>query len=298
MKLDIRPLPGKVMAHRLPPEPGFYRCNEEVYFGLPGANASTLKVLQKKTAGHAHAAETKAFQESITPKQATAAQEFGTAFHCRLLEAERFDRTYIRADYTRTKKKKEEAAELDQRLLKADDYDKVTAMVRAAFTQSDQMRALYKKGQSEISMWWIDPHTGILCKGRLDWWSVIFDIPVDVKTAESALPFDFSKAIANYGYHISARHYLDGLQELLEMEINDFIWSVHEKEEPYQVALYRADKEMLDEAEIDLRQLKEEYRECLDKDEWPLYPGDLTDISLPGWVKRKKHRDAFDIPSP
>nr|WP_237029017.1 PD-(D/E)XK nuclease-like domain-containing protein [Phaeobacter porticola] len=64
-------------------------------------------------------------------------------------------------------------------------------------------------GVVELSCYWIDEETGLLCRCRPDWWRHDGKI-VDLKSALDASEEGFSKSIAGWSYYKQDPFYLDG----------------------------------------------------------------------------------------
>lgn len=96
--------------------------------------------------------------------------------------------------------------------------------------------------ENEISIFWIDKDTGLLCKARPDVLNKSFPCVADVKTCTSAELADFEHDLTKYDYHLSAYWYLHGCKQVFAMDFEQFIFIACEKQPPYQVALYPIDE--------------------------------------------------------
>lgn len=149
--------------------------------------------------------------------------------------------------------------------------------------------ALLSKGKPEVSLFWVDPETGVKCRARVDWLPEAVEgrrmIVPDLKTAISAAPTEFAKAAANYAYFGQQQHYIDGIKTTGLDADPAFLFVVVEKADPYltQVGQF-ANKEDVDLARAAVDHCRRLYAECLANDSWPGYPGGINELSLPSWL--------------
>ena len=78
-------------------------------------------------------------------------------------------------------------------------------------------------GETENTAIWNDPLYGFRCKCRPDKGFKDIGVLVDLKSAKDASPFEFSKDAANFGYHVQAAWYTDGMNSVQnEVKYRDF----------------------------------------------------------------------------
>lgn len=73
---------------------------------------------------------------------------------------------------------------------------------------------LLATGFPEVTVYWIDPSTGVLLRARIDWVHIRDDgtvILIDLKSTISAMPADFRISIADYQYDCQQDWYQRGL---------------------------------------------------------------------------------------
>lgn len=143
-------------------------------------------------------------------------------------------------------------------------------------------------GDAELSCYWIDEKTGVLCRVRPDFWR--HDrLVVDLKTTVDASPEGFSRSIEKWSYHVQDPFYQDGISAAIQQSGSDrkppkaFIFVAVEKTAPYAVGVYRLDA---DSAEIGRREYRENldtYARSLATDNWPGYSTKIEAIGLPEW---------------
>lgn len=95
---------------------------------------------------------------------------------------------------------------------------------------------LLRKGRPEVSFFWIDPDTGVQCKGRADWLDAENLMCPDLKTTEDALSFE--KSVKDRVYYRQAAYYLKGLLVLTGEEYK-WRWIAASTEAPFLVQVYR-----------------------------------------------------------
>lgn len=146
---------------------------------------------------------------------------------------------------------------------------------------------LNRPGMPEASLFWHDDESGTPLRARLDYLpdpvaSRLF--VTDLKTAASANPDKFAKAAADYGYHMQAAHYLDGIRALGIHDDPAFLFIVVEKEPPYVVSVIELDEYALSTGRQKMRDAIDVYTACAAEDVWPGYSEDVELVSLPRWA--------------
>lgn len=147
---------------------------------------------------------------------------------------------------------------------------------------------LSQPGRPEVSLFWIDPGTGVRCRARVDWLPDSVEgrrlVVPDVKTATTAAPLDFAKAAASYGYYGQHVHYCDGIKALGIDKDPAFLFAVVEKTDPHLVMVGQfADRDDLRLARTAVDHCRRLYAECAAADQWPGYSPGVTNLALPGW---------------
>ncbi|TCO70245.1 PD-(D/E)XK nuclease-like domain-containing protein [Rhodovulum euryhalinum] len=193
----------------------------------------------------------------------------------------------------------EYAAEVgEQEIVTADEIAKVEAM-RGAFFANESAGKLFAPGAgvAELSCYWVDEETGVLCRCRPDFWR-FNGVIADLKTCRDASFDGFQKSIWDWRYHVQAAFYLDGIREAIRQggfhgveelpEPAHFVFGALEKVEPYASATYLAVPEMLEIGRREYRKDLRTYADCLSSDKWPGYGDKIQPISLPEWVLRRE----------
>lgn len=195
------------------------------------------------------ATHTPAHWQARKKQPASPAMMFGTAAHCLLLEGrEAFEQQFIVSPGfdRRTKNGKSDhfefvSAHAGKEILSPLEYNSLMEM-QYAFLQSKTVERIMEGLLKETSLFWNCPISDVECCGRFD--AIGGGIAVDLKTTQDASPDGFLRAVKQYGYHIQAGHYLDGLDEI-GYDWEEFYFIAIETNPPYGLAVYQLDDEMI-----------------------------------------------------
>ena len=180
------------------------------------------------------------------------ALDFGTLFHTVVLEPDELDAYTVldadvigvKADGTKASnptmtvawKNAVAAAEAEGKTIVAQsDWDRAHAMRAAIRFHPEASRLLFTEpGEAEVSAFW-QPSDGPAHKARFD--RLLDGKAVDLKST-SAQPGEdaLTKAVLNYGYDLSAAHYLE-VAEGLELGVTEFWFVFVAKEPPHYVTV-------------------------------------------------------------
>lgn len=269
--------------------PGIYGDIDNAdYHAGPGLSSSDLKKLSQSPL---HYKTSKA-----GPREETDAMRFGTAVHYAVLEPDSFEELYVKAPEgsKNSKAVKEALAEIEaagKLPLSQKDFDAVQGMVQAIQNHPFAGRWL-SGGTSELSGYWnqhvkddqLNLDRDILCKCRPDYLKEVGNqyAIVDLKTTISAEPEYFAKkAYWDYQYHISAAHYLTGMEALRGVRAQGFIFVAVEKSPPYAVNVFEASEEFIRAGEEANRELYALFASCEASGNWPCYPVEPKKLMLP-----------------
>ncbi len=154
---------------------------------------------------------------------------------------------------------------------------------------------LFDEGRPEVSAYWTDEETGVLCKIRPDWLLPIKatdhhrHMLIDLKSAIDASQEGFERAVYNFGYHISAAMYLEGWEKATGEDLSGyFLFVAQEHQRPYALAPYPIDDDALAIGKVRFHEALRVYAACLESDEWPGYPANFQPVGLPPWAIRKE----------
>ena len=262
---------------------GIHSMDFELYRLAAGVSKSMLdKLAHPYTPAHL-----RAYLDEPQPEP-TEAQRFGTILHRALLEPDTMkDAFAVRPDGMdlRTKTGKDWKAEQGDRPILSSDQSKAIERSVASVWKHPKAKQLLKGAQFERCLFAKDSH-GTLRKGRLDVVPSGGNVLPDVKTCASAAPEDFEKSISEYRYFVQAAFYID-LCKLLGMELERFVFICVEKAAPFCVALHSLDPQVIDIGRKLYQRDLTVYRRCVETGEWPGYPEDIGQVSLPTWAMKQ-----------
>lgn len=248
------------------------QVTSEDYHADPALGSTSLKTLATRTPAHWK-------WESEHPVHKDA-YDIGTLAHSLILEGDETKHRVIDVDDKRGNKwtiPANEAREEGLIPLTPKEWASIVGM-RDSVMAHPEARNLFTGHLAEESVFWEEDGLGLKC--RPDAWQP--NTLADLKTGRSADPNEFGKTAAEFGYHQSAAHYIDGVKKLTGEEL-PFPFVLVEKTEPYYVSVVQ-----LDESSIDIgRQLnhraKRIYQECVETGNWPGYPA-VEPVSIPMWA--------------
>lgn len=116
----------------------------------------------------------------------------------------------------------------------------------------------------EVSIWAIDPVTGLLLKIRPD---IIHDgIIFDIKTTVSPNPGGFLHSVYDYKYHVQSAYY-QYVSSLIGMSIDNFVFLVVGSKPPYLTGIYDLNTELEESGEEFFRESLKTYSNYLNSDD-------------------------------
>lgn len=271
-----------------------------VYYGLDnaayhaGTHAVSNSMLRDFAISPLHC-YSRHFDPKRPPRKVKAGQLEGSLAHCALLEPDQFRARYpIGPTVSRTTKIWKEFAE------GCLPYETPIQQEQAdvAFTQARSLRAIpdvgtmLSRGHAEVSVYWIDTETGLLCRCRPDWrWThperedavMLFD----AKTYSDASPTEFARQVARKSYHGQAAWYSDGYAQATGHEVLGFVFGAVETEFPFAAAACTLDEQSIAKGRSENRALLDAYATCLRTGVWPGYSETISVMTLPAWALNK-----------
>jgi exodeoxyribonuclease VIII len=222
--------------------------------------------------------------------------DLGTAVHCAVFEPERFESEYIAPERKLNRTKKEDKAEWEtlsasgKTLITREEYNTALAMGEAV--RSHHLAGpLVTGGIAEQSVFWKQTvslgdgdETKILCKCRPDFVRSMGEgyVIVDLKTTQDARESKWGRsAYWDYGYHLQAAHYCNGMTQVQGTPPREFFFVAVESEPPYGVYIYKTPRHTLQVGLEEIMALYGLYARCKRSDEWPSYPEIILDFELP-----------------
>lgn len=261
-------------------EPGLYEgIPEDEYHRSAGVSVSTLKRFAEAPA------------KALVRRPETKSLAIGSLVHMALLQPHLLEQTYYVTDLDRisdrekaTKDEREKAQ--GRELVKRKDWD-AAMRLRDAVMRHPTVRDLIVPEHLilETSMYWTDPVTGLLCRGRADVIRMDWRVLIDIKSTEDASREGFAKSVGNYRYHWQDWFYRWGLGHAAGWRPESFVFISVEKEEPYLVGCYELTPQTLEKAEREVRDMLDAYAECTRTGIWPGYSEALEPLDLPHWYR-------------
>jgi hypothetical protein len=269
-------------------KPGiYYGMSNADYHASPGISKSGLDLIAKSPAHY--------FAKYLDPSRPqedsqTAAQLDGELAHCAILEPQEFgNRFHVGPAVSRaTKQWKEFAESLPYGATGIKNDQSMTAWRQAAsVNRIPDVHEGLLHGHSEVSAYWIDEATGMLCKCRPDRVQDCGEagvILIDVKTCGNASPAEFSRMIAKHRYHVQDGYYCDGFAIASGRPVLGFLFAAVEMAYPHAASAIQLDDESREQGRAEYRRDLDTYARCKTADEWPGYGNTVHLARLPGWA--------------
>ena len=242
--------------------------------------------------------------EEPTPRVSTSAMDEGAATHMLMLEPDQFNARFAIKEKVdgRTKTGREYnavfAAENEGKtIITTEQFAKCEAVANAAFNHEAAADLLRKPGLNEATVLFNyaakGSANGLRCRSRID--KIIpgdgadDGIIVDIKTAQSASPDGFQRAILKYNYHQQAMFYRDALGSCGVTGYEGaadwpFVWIVVESSAPHCVGVYTMDDVPAQRGRELHQQAMSTLSRCLQEDHWPQYTNGIEILHLPPWA--------------
>lgn len=234
----------------------------------------------------------RAAMDSTEEREPTPSMVLGSAFHCAVLEPERFHERYAvkpEGIDRRTKAGKEafaawEAENAGKEVLDSEQMETIKGM-RDSLLAHPLVGALWKQhGISERTIISRDEETGLPLKCRIDrvFPAASASIAIDLKTCASARPDEFNRVVANFRYYVQAAYYRDLLEKADGKEWT-FIFIAVETKAPFSVAVYQV-SEWLPLGVARYRRDLAKLAECMKTGEWRGYEVPNDELPMPKWL--------------
>lgn len=250
--------------------------SDTVYDSIRALNWSSLKHLASSPLAYRYRID--------HPELRKPAWIVGSAIHCLTLEPGKFDARYALFEGTRCGQKWETWQDLHPGVESLKPVE--MARVRATTTAicSHPVAAELLAGcRVEEPLTWVDPDTGMQCKGRVDGIKPAF--VVDLKSAREVSPSRFNRAASDYMYHGQLSFYQTGAIASRKISGDEMPYIIAAQSAgPYDVAVYRLKPDDLDTGRKLCLSLMRKLEECIAADMWPGVAPDLQYLDLPPWT--------------
>lgn len=236
----------------------------------------------------------KYFKEN--PPKSTPALVFGQALHKIILETYDFWNEFAVAPEVNRRTKEGKAAfekftaeNKGKTVISEEDFIKACMMMQAV-DENQYCRKLLN-GSTEKPFFWIDEITGEECKCRADCVTTIDGVNyiIDLKTTANADTKEFMRKAIDYGYHVQAAMYTEGIKENIGGEC-EFVFIAIEKEPPFAINIMQCSEQFMRYGYDEYRYLLGLYHECKEENNWYGYLGkfnDINSIGIPPWIAKE-----------
>jgi exodeoxyribonuclease VIII len=261
----------------------------EKYHESPGVSKSHLDIIAAES--HKHY-----WQRYINPQrplvEQTDALRVGNAIHAAILQPDLFTSQYAAKPECdrRTKEGKSVYANFLSTLgnreeIGPKEYDWCIQM-RDAVHAHRIARGLLTKGTAEHSFFCHERETGELIKCRADYFHDDGDTVVDLKSTINAAPFEFGRDATKYRYDVAPPWYFDVIHGVTGQRPRNWVWLAVEKEPPYAIGIYYAQKQDITRARDTARRNFLEILRARQLATWEDYGAEVRPLELMPWAKR------------
>lgn len=277
---------------------------DAVYHKCKGLSRSGLKLLLDSPAKYYYKYISGEYTE---PEKEKTSFKIGKAAHKYILEgADAFEKKYWHNPFSELTKKELEkllaekygyrekglVCDLMDRLLEFEgikpkeielsksEINTVIGLARAIKQNKDSLRAFSQKGESELSIFWVDKETGLWLKCRPDFLPYNCALVPDYKTTTDAKPEKVWSDIIDYGYYMQAAMYRCGIEAVTGIAVEEFFIILQEKTPPFISQIYVPDTHLIEIGEKHMRLALEKYLECQKTGIWPGYFPDIIQMSF------------------
>jgi hypothetical protein len=225
----------------------------------------------------------------LIEKEPTSSMLYGTALHLRILEEQEY---YRRVRKHSTKLNKDGSISKVQPASPAIDCQGIISFPAKTIDALDLSAAeilnhpliakILPDAKREVTVFWTDQY-GVDCKARFDFINEEFGIIGDLKSTKDASYDSFKKDAAIYKYHWQAAHYEEAALAAYG-EIFNFVFFCIEGEPIHKTACYKLSRSSLEKAQVEIDYVRQEFKKCLETDQWPCYSLEIQDLELPPWA--------------
>lgn len=278
-------------------------CDEKIYHADKTAvNSSSLKMIHNKSPF----AFKRSFIDGVS-KPPTDSMKFGTLAHLAILEGARFRESYIVmpefVGYTKDGKVSKLSAEAKAKreewvaeqhlsgktIVTQEELDKLLFMVEAV-TSNEEAVKLLSSGATEISGYYADPETGILCRIRPDFLSFDLNAMIDVKTiAKCDMDYFRRNRVEDndFMYYFQMAMYDEGTSIISNKKVDFPVWILVGSEPPYECIVIPMEEVYREIGNTHYKKALKKLKECIDKKEWPRSPNMMA-MQPTHWFMQKQ----------
>ena len=229
--------------------------------------------------------------DGAIPFNSTKPMRLGTAVHALVLEPENFyDEIAVSPEFGYRTADKEAKAEFEEynadKTIITRDQLTIAKGMAASVMRHQGAKWLLADSVCEHSGFYVDPETGIACKYRPD--SRKQSVMSDLKTTNDVSKDAFAKTMANFKYHVSAAHYLEGDRALHGTDHETFVFIAVANKPPYEVAVYPLAQRSLQEGYKQRSKALNRIKTARKTGVYPLInDGQAVELDIPNWAFNK-----------
>jgi hypothetical protein len=155
-------------------------------------------------------------------------------------------------------------------------------------------------GAAQLSFYWVDEATGVLCRCRPDYLPGDHTI-VDLKVTDYVDAHSLSSIGTGLAYYLQAALYMRGTFEAVKQQaeligekitlppFDKFKFVSVERAAPHDVAVSQYDEHSIHYANREIDRLLASYKKCVDTDKWPgKADSKVITLTVPDWVVNKE----------
>jgi exodeoxyribonuclease VIII len=161
------------------------------------------------------------------------------------------------------------------------DFEKLQGMKHAFEQDAVAQSLIFEDDLIEQGYAYFDTGNQVECRFRPDRMNLKQGHIIDYKTCADASPGKFKWSVINYGYDVSAAHYMLGAERLFPGQVKYFYLIAQETKPPYACATYRLSKTDLMIAKEFRSSLIEKIKRWEKLGVYPGYTEEIEEISLP-----------------
>lgn len=200
----------------------------------------------------------------------------GSAFHARLLTPSVWEDEFFitKKMDLRTKEGKHQKALADIEAVRNKKICIDELLASDAFRMADEVwkhqaaAKLLSESQKEISFFWKCPYSSLLMRAKVD--AMTASYMIEVKSASSANPTEFSRQAFNLNYDLSLVHYRNGINAIFNMEIPAY-FIVTENTSPYVTEVFEASPNWFETGHKKWLDAVDKMSRGLQANDWPSY---------------------------
>ncbi|MES2382580.1 MAG: PD-(D/E)XK nuclease-like domain-containing protein [Bacteroidota bacterium] len=176
--------------------------------------------------------------------------------------------------------------------INSEDAELAKFLANKTFENPKAKELLSRITRTQDKVSWSHRATGLPLIGYKD--ATADSFIMDLKSSNDGSPEGFTKAAFNFGYHLQVGSYLDA-EETLFGKFPDFFFLVVETLPPYNISVYKADKDFIALGKQQFNDLLQQIKFCEENNLW--HQGyefhsatGYHQLDLPGWAKNKLNK--------